>query len=204
MKMWLVATHVIFNRNVGGSFSCIFHGKTKSAVSVPRKHPFTNFKKWYSQKTSGWYIVNCFVRFGMDPAGSLLYTLYPRCKGSLLSCLVASFPDYPWCPKIGHVKKRKLDSNPRYGLASTPKISEHFLWTQNKHLLQKIEFFLTPFLHTRIFTRSLQCMEISTQYNNFGFPMFTFNLFDSIPFFHTAIFVIRPSNLSAKITRSSA
>ena len=145
--MWLVATHVIFNRNVGGSFSCIFHGKTKSAVSVPRKHPFTNFKKWYSQKTSGWYI-NCFVRFGMDPAGSLLYTLYPRCKGSLLSCLVASFPDYPWCPKIGHVKKRKLDSNPRYGLASTPKISEHFLWTQNKHLLQKIEFFLTPFLRT--------------------------------------------------------
>ena len=148
MKMWLVATHVIFNRNAGGSFSCIFHGKTKSAVSVPWKHPFTNFKKWYSQKTSGWYIVNCFVRFGMDPAGSLLYTLYPRCKGSLLSCLVASFPDYPWCPKIEHVKKQKLNSNPRYGLASTPKISEHFLWTQNKHLLQKIEFFLTPFLRT--------------------------------------------------------
>ena len=34
--------------------------------------------------------------------------------------------------------------------------------------------------------------------------MFTFNPFDSKPFFHTAIFAMRLSTVSAKTTRSSA
>ena len=75
-------------------------------------------------------------------------------------------------------------------------VSEHFLRPQNEYLLQKIEFFLTPFLHNSQWYlpevcnawRSLLAIKMLI------FPMFTFNPFDSRPFFHT--FFI----LSAKMT----
>ena len=36
-------------------------------------------------------IVKFFIRFGLDPTRGSLHPLYPRCKGNLLNCLVASF-----------------------------------------------------------------------------------------------------------------
>ena len=66
-----------------------------------------------------------------------------------------------------------------------------------------------PAYCTRIFTRTLQCMEISTEIITLVFITLKtkdhyFHYFDSSPFFHTAIFVMRPSKISAKITRSYA
>ena len=65
-------------------------------VLVSQKHPFTNFKKWYSQKTSGCCILNCLA---WTSPGASLHPLNPRCKGNLLRCPIASFLDCPWRQK---------------------------------------------------------------------------------------------------------
>ena len=105
------------------------------------------------------------------------------------------------CPSI-----TKTPSTPKIRGSSTslPGISEHFLWIQNEYPLQKISFFPTPILYIaqeylpEVYNVWKSLPEIITLVS----PKFTFNPFDSRPFFHTAIFVIRPSNVSAKITQS--
>ena len=88
---------------------------------------------------------------------------------------------------------------------SQPGISEHFWWTYNEHPLQKIKFFLMPFLHTaqEYLPEVCNVWRSLPEIITLVFPMFTFNSFDFRPFFHAAILVIRPSNASTKITRSS-
>ena len=85
-------------------------------------------------------------------------------------------------------------------------ISEHFFWTQNEHPLQKIEFILTPLLHIAqgYLPKVCNVWRFLPEVITLVLFMFIFNPFDSRPFFDTAIFVIRPSNISAKITRSFA
>ena len=93
------------------------------------------------------------------------------------------------CVLLRHLLHLKLGSS-----ISISVLSEHLL-TQNQHPLEKVEFLLTPFVHTAQgylpMYEGFQCMEISSLDYNYDFC-------------HTAIFVMRPSNVSTIITRSSA
>ena len=73
-------------------------------------------------------------------------------------------------PSIAGALPRRLLHLKSGSSTSLPRISEHFLFTQNEHPLRRIEFIRTPFLHTAQGYLPEVCMEISTQYHNFSFP----------------------------------
>ena len=71
----------------------------------------------YAQKTSGCCIVNLFIRLGLDPTKRAQTPPNPSYKDNLLKQVAWLLHSQmlSLTPKIGHSKKQKLDSNPRYG-----------------------------------------------------------------------------------------
>ena len=62
---------------------------------ISLKHPLTNFKKLYAQKTPGCGTVKCFMRLGLDPTMDSLCSTGPPLQRQLTyaSCLDTSILD---------------------------------------------------------------------------------------------------------------
>ena len=81
-------------------------------VWISLDHPLTNFKKRYTQKTSRCGTVKWFIKLGLDPCQEILSG--ETWLGFLQIVWSLHSQTLPLTPKIGHKKKRKLDSKPTY------------------------------------------------------------------------------------------
>ena len=107
--------------------------KERGRVWISLNHPVTNFKKWYTEKASGCGTVKWFTRLGLDPHQGIHWAPYDHsCKGNSVMQIVCPFHSQTLSltPKIEHRKKRKLDSDPRYGPANakTPILNLRTNW----------------------------------------------------------------------------
>ena len=96
---------------------CFQMEKERGESVVSLKHPLTNFKKRYTQKTSGCVTVKWFIRLGLDLHEGILRAPFDNnCVGNSLMQIVWSLHSQKLSlrPKIGLSKKQKLNSKPRY------------------------------------------------------------------------------------------